>query len=111
MNIIHTKSFDNSYKKLNKHKKEYENFKKIIDMIEFSSSFKELENLPQVRMYGFERLRHDKNEYYSFNLAKTGGTIRLIVKPKDDNNIELILVIISYDHYEDFDPKKVVYYE
>ena len=62
-------------------------------------------------MYGFERLKHDKNTFYSFNLSKTGGKIRLIVKPVDDDSIELFLILISYNHYEDFDPKKVLYYE
>lgn len=62
-------------------------------------------------MYGFERLKHDKSDYYSFNPKKNGGRIRLIVKPKDNNTVELFLILISYEHYEDFDPKKVVYYE
>ena len=62
-------------------------------------------------MYGFERLKYDKSDYYSFNPRKKGGIIRLIVKPNSDNTVELFLISISYNHYEDFDPKKVIYYE
>lgn len=84
---------------------------KILDIIENTNSFQELIHLPQVQMYDFERLKHDKSDYYSFNPKKRGGLIRLIVKPYDDNEIELYLIKISYKHYEDFDPKKVIYYE
>ena len=84
---------------------------KILDIIENADDFIQLSNLPQVSMYGFERLKHDKNDYYSFNPKKNGGKIRLIVKPKDDNIIEVFLIDISYDHYLDFNPKKVIYYE
>ena len=111
LNIIRTKNFDKSYKYIKKYNKEYTNLNKIIDIIENTSSFKVLCNLPQVRMYGFERLKHDKKDFYSFNLSKSGGIIRLIVKPLSDDSIELFLILISYNHYEDFDPKKVIYYE
>ena len=94
MRIIHTKSFDSSLKRLKKHQLEYNNLNKIINIIENSDDFNQLIKLPQVVMYGFERLKHDKNDYYSFNPRKKGETIRLIVKPK-----------------EDFNPKKVIYYE
>lgn len=109
MNIIYTKSFDNSLKKLKKHKKEYDNFLKIVSIIENTRDFNELIHLPQVKMYGFERLKHDMNEYYSFNLNKKGGTIRLIVKPCINNTIEIYMIFISYDHYNDFNG--VIYYE
>ena len=111
MIIIHTKSFDNSLKKIKKHKLEYENIYKILDIIEITNTFQELVNLPQSKMYGFERLKHDKSDYYSFNPRKKGGTIRLIVKPNNNNEIELFLITISYEHYQDFDPKKVIFYE
>ena len=51
------------------------------------------------------------SNYYSYNLCKNKGKIRLIVKPNDDNSIELYLITISYDYYEDFNPKEVNYYE
>ena len=111
MEIIHTKSFDSSLKKLKRHHLEYDNLFKILDIIENVDDFKQLCNLPQVSMYGFERLKHDKNDFYSFNLKKTGGKIRLIVKPKEENVVEIFLIDISFDHYLDFDPKRVIYYE
>ena len=111
MDIIHTKSFDSSFKKLKRHPIEYTNLFKILDIIENVDDFNQLCNLPQVFIYGFERLKHDKSDYYSFNLKKNGGRIRLIIKPHDNNTIELFLILISYEHYEDFDPKKVIYYE
>lgn len=64
MIIIHTKSFDTSYKKLKSHTKEYNNLLKILGIIENTSSFKELKNLPQVKMYHFERLKYNKSDYY-----------------------------------------------
>ena len=111
MEIIHTKSFDNTYKKLKNHHKEYNNFLKLLDIIENTKSFKELVNLPQCKMYKLERMKYDKNDYYSFNLSKNRGVIRLIIKPVDETSIELYLIMISYNHYEDFNPRKVIYYE
>lgn len=111
MNIIHTKSFDSSLKKLKRHHVEYENIFKILDIIENADNFCELCLLPQVSMYSFERLKHDKSDYYSFNPKKKGGRIRLIVKPNDNNTVELFLILVSYEHYEDFDPKRVIFYE
>lgn len=111
MNIIYTKSYDNSIKKLKKHKNEYDNLLKIEKILRNAKDFKELCNLPIVKMYHFERLKHELNEFYSFNLCKNGGKIRLIVKPSDDNSIEIFLIYISYNHYSDFDVGKVIYDE
>ncbi len=111
MDIKHTKNFDNTLKKLKSHHKEYNNFLNILDIIEHARDFKVLTNLPQCKMFNFERLKYDKSEYYSFNLSKSRGVIRLIVKPVDDNSVELYLIMISYNHYEDFDPRKVIFYE
>ena len=94
MNIIYTKSLNSSLKKLKRHQKEYNNFLKVVSIIENTRDFDELIHLPQVNMYGFERLKHDMNEYYSFNLCKKGGTIRLIVKPSSNNSIEIYLVLL-----------------
>lgn len=110
MNIIYTKSYDQSKKKLKKYLIEMDNLNKIIDLLEQHSSFKELVNNTLTRMYHFERLKYEHNNYYSFNLAKSGGLIRLIIKPNEcENNIEL--VYISYDHYNDFKNGKVIYYD
>ena len=109
MNIIHTKNFDSAFKKLQKHRVEYNNLLKILDIIENTNTFNELLILPQVKMYGFERMKYDKRDFYSFNLCKNGGVIRLIVKPKENNNIEIYLVTISFNHYDDFDIRKVNY--
>ena len=82
MNIIHTKNFDSAFKKIKKHRLEYNNLLKILDMIENIDTFDELLILPQAKMYGLERMKYDKNIFYSFNPHKKGGVIRLIVKPK-----------------------------
>ena len=111
MIIIHTKNFDTTYKKLKKHKLEYNNLLKILDVIENIDSFNELLLLPQAKLYGFEHLKHDMSDFYSFNLCKNKGTIRLIVKPKENNIVEIYLITISFKHYQDFDPRRVNYYE
>lgn len=64
---------------------------------------------PVKDLYGFERLKYQNNKFYSFNLEKNGGTKRLIVFPKND--LELYLVFVSFDHYEDFSEKRVIYYD
>lgn len=111
MNIIYTKSYDNGLKKLKKHKIEYDNLLKIIHMIENVDTFSMLKVLPMAKIYNFERLKHNNNKFYSFNLHKHGGTIRLLVKPNNENDIELYFAYISFNHYEDFSEKKVIYYE
>ena len=57
------------------------------------------------KMYGFERLKHFKDEYCSFNLGKNKGVIRLIFKVDKVNNV-VILEHISMEHYTDFKRKK-----
>ena len=56
-------------------------------------------------MYGFERLKYFKDEYYSFNLGKNKGVIRLIFKIDREYNA-VILKFISMDHYNDFKRKR-----
>lgn len=51
-----------------------------------------------------------KKGYYSFNLSKNGGVIRLIVQSSIDNN-SLIFAFISYDHYRDFSSERVIFYD
>lgn len=111
MKIIHTRNFDKTFKKLKKHNQEYNNLLKILDIIENANTFNELLKLPHLKMYGFERLKYDKSDFYSFNLSKHGGVIRLIVKPNDNDEIVIYLITISYNHYEDFDLMGVIYYE
>lgn len=111
MKIIYTKSYDSQLKKLKKHKIEYENLKRIIDAIESTNIFKDLSKTPVAILYKFERLKHQNNGFYSFNLCKNGGKIRLIVKPNENNEVEIYIVFISFEHYEDFDLRKVIYYD
>lgn len=112
MNIRYSKNYDKGLKELKKkHRTEQINYlNAIIDLIKNSSNFNELKKNPISYMYNFEPLKHDKNGYYSFNLSKNGGVIRLIVKPQD-NNITMDIADISNAHYSDFDPKKVIYYD
>lgn len=110
MNIIYTKSYDNTYKKIKKYPKEKENLEEILDLIRNSENLKALLSNPLATMYGIERLKHNLNKFYSLNPSKKGGVIRLIMRPIE-NEIEVELVYISYDHYKDFNEKKVIYYE
>lgn len=110
MKIIYTKSYDQTRKKLKKYPVEQDNLNRIIELIENHSSLTELFNNPLVRLYHFERLKYDLNQYYSFNLTKSGGLIRLIIHPNEELNI-IELVYISYNHYEDFKKGKVIYYD
>ena len=110
MNIIYTKSFDNTYKYLKKHHKEKNILNDIKEHIEAVDTFKALINNPLAKMYGFEPLKHEKSGYYSFNLSKNGGVIRLIVQPSVDDTA-LIFAFISYDHYRDFSSERVIFYD
>ena len=49
--------------------------------------------------------KYFNDEYYSFNLSKKGGVIRLIFKIDTVNNV-VILKFISMNHYADFKRKK-----
>ena len=107
LKIIHTKSYDNSVKKLKKYYEEKEELECIIKYLVKKNKFTDVINDPIAKIYGFERLKHNYNEYYSFRLSKL---IRLIVRPIE-NDIELYLIYISTKHYDDFNDKKVIYYE
>lgn len=109
MNLKYTKSYDNTVKKLKKFTAQKETLNIILDIINNSTDFDELKNNPIVRMYRFERLKYELNEFYSFSLEKSGGVIRLIVRPVNNNLLELSY--ISYDHYEDFNEERVIYYD
>ncbi len=111
MNIIYTNSYKNSFKKIKKYNREYQNLMDILDIIENADDFNTLLKIPTINLYNFERLKYELNAFYSFNLSKNGGKIRLIVKPNENNSIEIYLVFISYNHYDDFSLKKVIYNE
>lgn len=49
--------------------------------------------------------KYFNDEYYSFNLSKKGGVIRLIFKIDTVNNV-VILKFISMNHYANFKRKK-----
>ncbi len=52
-------------------------------------------------MYNLEQLKYELNKFHSFNLEKSGGTIRLIVKFSLELN-EVKLIYASFKHYIDF---------
>lgn len=111
MNIIYTKSYDNTVKKLKRHKKEYDNLEDIKKKITNHDTFKELEMNPiMTTIYNFKALKHNNSGFWSFNLEKNGGVIRLIAMPSDKED-EIIFVCISYDHYKDFTPDKLKFYD
>lgn len=108
MIIKYSKNYDKSIKKLKRHIHELNNLSNIIKIIERVENFDMLKKLPMVQMYKFEQLKYQNNDFYSFNLSKHGGTIRLIVKPDKENIVIIYLADISYKHYEDFDCERVV---
>lgn len=112
MNIIYSKNYDKGFKELKKKHRmtELENLNEILDMIRSSESYEELKANPISYIYDFEELREDKSGFCSFNLSKSGGVIRLIVRPRV-NTIILEVVFISTDHYKDFNPKGVIFYD
>ena len=97
--------FKNEEKKLKKYFNEKNNYEKIIMHIRTVNTYKELCIHPFSIMYGFERLKYFDDEYYSFNLSKKGGVIRLIFKIDTVNNV-VILKFISMNYYADFKRKK-----
>lgn len=110
MDIKYTKSFDTTKKKLKRYPLCLDFLNKITELIEMSTSFEELKKNPISKMYGFERLKHELNDFYSFNLEKSGGTKRLLIMYLSENN-EIVYAYISYKHYEDFSKEKVIYYD
>lgn len=109
MEIKYTKSYDRTYKKIKKHTSEAEILERIKQLIENTENFEKLVNNPLAKMYGFERLKYEFNEYYSFNLSKNGSVIRLIIFPK--NEYQIYMIFISYKHYKDFNKERVIFYD
>ncbi len=101
MKIIRNNDFDKQLKKLNKYPKEHNNFNKIINHIKLCNSYIDLLYNPLSHMYGFSQKKHELSNYYSFNLEKNGGVIRLLLEIDVDNNI-VYLIYISTHHYVDF---------
>lgn len=92
-------NFKNQEKKLKNHIKEQEILSKIIVLLKESKDLKELSANPICFLYNFEALKDDLFGFYSFNLSKNGGTIRLICSFNSDGvNLEYI----SLNHYADF---------
>ena len=83
---------------------------RIIEFIRNSDSIVSLKKNSLSLMYGFEQLKYNLNKYYSFNLSKNGGVIRLIISLNVDYNA-VHLLYISFQHYNDFDESKVIYYD
>ena len=111
MHITYTKSFDNSVKNLKNHREELANLEDITEKNTNHNTFKELQNNPiMTTIYKFGPLRHQNSGFWSFNLEKNGGVIRLIVMPSTDER-EIIFVYVSYDHYKDFTPAKLRFYD
>lgn len=110
IHVIYTKSYDRTLKKLKKHPKEMENLYKIIEYLKNSGDISSIKNNGLSLMYGFEQLKYNFNRYHSFNLSKNGGVIRLIVF-LDEKEDKVEFLFISFDHYNDFDESKVIYYD
>lgn len=94
-------NFKNEEKKLKRYAKEKEVYNNVINHIKLCRNFDELQYSPISLMYGFEQLKYQCNEYYSFNLNKNKGVIRLIISKNEDVNV-INLEFISMDHYNDF---------
>lgn len=107
MQVLYTKSYDNTIKGLKKRYKEQSELNDILDLINNSTDFAELKENPISKLYDFEPLKYELNEFYSFKINKK--VIRLIVKPINNNLLELSY--ISYEHYNDFNKDKVIYYD
>ena len=88
-------------KELKKYTNEKQQLEKIIVHIKNCNTYKELQLHPISKMYGFEALRNEMSGYYSFNLCKNGGMIRLICSIDIEQNT-VNFEFISTKHYEDF---------
>lgn len=95
--------YKNSFKGIKNKHKEKEMLELIINHIKLCSDFQCLSTHPVSLMYGFEPLKYELNGYYSFNLNKNSGVVRLIFST--DNNEILRLEFVSVNHYDDFKNK------
>ncbi|MCM1053134.1 MAG: hypothetical protein NC483_04090 [Ruminococcus sp.] len=97
--LLNRENFTKEEKKLKKKNKELENLEKILILLKQSKSLEDLKTNSLSYIYGFEILRNDLSGFYSFNLNKNGGKIRLLCSINED---KVTLEYISLDHYEDF---------
>lgn len=91
-------------KKLKKRAEVSEIYDKIIEHIKQCDDMVDLRTHPISWMYNFEAMRGDLSGYYSFNLCKNGGSVRLIFTVNEEVNT-VTLAYISVDHYKDFKKK------
>lgn len=104
LTIEYGTQYKRSEKNIKKHYNEQNTLNKIKNHIKICNSFTDLKNNPISKIYGYESLKHDLSGYYSFNLCKNGGKIRLIFSVNESKN-EIILEYISVNHYTDFKNK------
>ena len=95
--------YKNSYKGIKNKHKEKDTLELIINHIKLCKDFQCLNTHPVSLMYGFEPLKYELNGYYSFNLNKNSGVVRLIVST--DSNEIFRLEFVSVNHYDDFKNK------
>lgn len=100
MKIEYGEKFEKSLKKLKKRHSDLQMYEKIINHMKRCNDFNEFSKSPISLIYGFEALKYELNGFFSCNLNKNGGTIRLIFSSNQTNLITLEFV--STDHYLDF---------
>lgn len=101
MQLERNKIFQRELKKLKKYDEENSVLEKILLHIKRMKNSAELKNHEISKLYNFEKLKQDFSGYYSFNLCKKRGVIRLICTIDDESNI-VTLEYISMNHYQDF---------
>ena len=104
MKIAYGKLYKNSKKNIKKNYKEQHILDMVLNHIKQCLNFKELKSNPISAIYGYEQLKYELNNYYSFNLSKNGGKIRLIFSVNELLN-QVCLEYISNNHYLDFKNK------
>ncbi len=104
MRIEYGKLYKNSEKNIKKHYNEKNTLDRLKNHIKQAVNFTDLKSNPISIMYGFEQLKYGLNKYYSFNLCKNGGKIRLIFSVDESLN-QVSLEYISTNHYIDFKNK------
>ena len=104
MQIIYADSYKNSEKKLKRKHTEQAELEKIKKHIKSCYDFKELKHNEISYLYGFEKLKENLNGFYSFNLCKNRGQVRLLFSVNEELN-QVCLEYISVKHYQDFRKK------
>lgn len=104
MNIIYGNRYKNSEKNIKRKQSEKDKLDLIKNHIKNCKDYNELKNNPMSYLFSFEALKHDLSGYYSFNLCKNRGKIRLLVSINENTN-SVCLEYISINHYDDFKNK------